>query len=301
MMSKSLIRNAALIVVVCGLVVWSWSALAISAEPAGPVAANEPQLVEVAQPQTLPEKIDGAFAGVVSVVEKLLFHRLFQTEREFVTYSQREVFARDRGTTGAYQRLGDAGQGRTELTERDIRFMAARGELLDGHTIEGEPQQYRWGLIGERAVETITVRVPNEIGGLKLRDGDKFVKTTQDGQTVFAKVGPMRGLLDTKTVLTPEAVTDLAKQGLLAGGPTGIEIEAVGGIPIIVLWLGLGGIVATIMPSNASAAGSIIRMNRARSTTSRPSPQRCRGPSGSGISRGSPSRCRWGVRGRFCG
>ena len=229
----------------------------------GPAAANAAEsmttnsevLTEDAPPQSMPEKIDGAFAPAVALLEKGLFHRLFKTEREYVTYSHREVYVRDRGTTGVFTRMGATGDASQELTDRDIRFMAARGELLEGQTIDDEPRQYRWGRIGTRLVESITVRVPHEVGDLVLRDGDKFVKT-KDARAVFAKVGPMRGLLDMNAVLSDNDIESLTKQGLLAtntvkasdGKESTITIqpESVGGIPIIVLWLGVGGVIATI-------------------------------------------------------
>jgi len=243
MMSKSAIRIGTLAVALWGLFIGRSPAVAYAADPVTP---SSEVLTEDAPPKSVPEKIDGVFAPAVAVLEKVLFYRLFKTEREYVTYSHREIYVRDRGTSGVFTKMGKAGDAPQELTDRDIRFMAARGELIKGQTIGNEPQQYRWGRIGTRLVETITERVPQEIGELRLRDGDKFVKTLMAGQPVFAKVGPLRGLLNLQAVLSPAHVADLAQQGVLAGGPTGIEIESVGGIPIIVLWLGVGGVIATI-------------------------------------------------------
>ncbi len=241
MMSKSAMWTSTLVVMVLGLLIE-----ASPARSAEPVVASSPAVTEDAPPPSVTEKIDGVFDQAVGVVEVMLFHRLFQTEQEYVTYTQREVYVRDRGTSGAFQRLGDAGGGRKELAERDIRIMAARGELLAGQTIGDEPQQYRWGKIGDRLVETITVLVPLKLPSFQIQDGDKFVKTTHDGQTVFSKVGPMRGLLDDTQTLREAEVTDLAQRGLLAGGTAGIQKESVGGIPIVVLWLAIGGVVATL-------------------------------------------------------
>ena len=174
MMSKSAIRNGTLLVAVCGVLAWSWPSGAHSAEQVSVASGAQAELEADTPPQTVPEKIDGVFAKAVEVVETLLFTRLFQTDRDFVTYTHREVYVRDRGTQGSYQRWGDAKEGRQELTERDLRFMAARGELLAGQTIAGEPQQYSWGKIGDRLVETITVQIPTKLPALQLNDGDKF-------------------------------------------------------------------------------------------------------------------------------
>ena len=241
MMSKFAFRTGILAVAVSGLL--GWSVRVSSAENTTPLGTA---LIEEGPPQTVTESIDGVFAKAVAVVEKFMFHRLLKTERQYVTYSHREVYVRDRGTAGVWQRLGGEGQPATELTARQVRFMAARGELLAGQTIHGEPQIYRWGRIGDRAVESITVRVPHDVDGLRMQDGDKFVKTMREGVEVFAKVGPLRGLLEMQVALSPQQVSDLARQGLLVGGPTGIEVEHVGGITIIVLWLAVGGVVATI-------------------------------------------------------
>jgi hypothetical protein len=225
MMSKSAIRIGLLFVVVSTVLAGNWPAGVISAEPAGTGSDKGAELQEDAPPLTIPEKIDGVFAKAVGIVDYILFTRLFQTEREFVSYTHREVYLRDRGTQGTYQRWGDAQGGRQELTERDIRFMDARGELLAGQTIEGKPRQYSWGKVTTadssgkeetRLVETVTVLVPHKLETLPLKDGDKFVKTSKDGPAVFAKVGSMRGLLDLNAVLTQKDVESLAQQGLLA-------------------------------------------------------------------------------------
>jgi AGCS family alanine or glycine:cation symporter len=242
MMSKSVMRIGKWAIAWLGLCMAYPPNVALSADP---VATTVEKYVEDSLPPTAMERVDGMFAKAVSVAEKVLFHRLFLTQREYVTYSHREVYVRDRGTMGPFVHLGGTGSGPQELSDREIRFMAARGDLLEGQTIDGQPRQYRWGQVGDRSVEAIIVRVPQEFAGQQLRDGDKFVKSTLAGKTVFAKVGPMRGLLDYEKVLSPEQVAELGQKGVLAGGATGIEVESVGGIPMIVLWLGVGGVIAT--------------------------------------------------------
>lgn len=216
--------------------------------PAGTPAAASPKLEADAPPKTLPEKIDGVFAKAVSVVESLMFHRLFQTNQDYVVYRHQVVYTRPRGTDGPFQRLGE-GTGALQLTDREIRIFAARGELTPGRTIAGEPRPYSWGKLDGQDVEVIKVKVPSEPletgkGATKLGDGDKFVRTLRDGKEVFAKVGPMRGLLEQDTYLTATQVETLQQQGVIDGGK--IQSEPTGGIPIVVLWLAVGGVVATV-------------------------------------------------------
>jgi AGCS family alanine or glycine:cation symporter len=211
-------------------------------------AAPTELLVADAPPKTLADKIDGVFAKAVSVVEVLLFHPLFQSKQDYIVYRNQIVYSRPRGTDSAFQKLGN-GPGARELSDREIRIFSARGELVRGQTIAGNPQPYSWGKLDGKDVEVIKVKVPSEPLNLgkavsQFTDGSKFVRTLREGREIFAKVGPMRGLLEQDTYLTATQVETLQKQGLIEGGE--IKTESTGGIPIVVLWLAVGGVVATV-------------------------------------------------------
>ena len=246
MMSKMTARISLWAIACLGILTFTSTQLAYSADPVDPITAKASDFIEESPPPTGLQRVDHLFAKAVSIANNILFHRLFKTQQEYVVYQNREIYVRDRGTEGPFILLQRGVAAPPELSDREIRFMAARGEVLPGQTIDGQPQFYRLGRVGNRLVEAVQVEFPTQFAGVTLRDGDKFVKTTHEGKSVFAKVSPMRGLLDNSQSLSPENVTELGLKELLVGGASPVQVETVGGIPVIVLWLGIGGVVTTL-------------------------------------------------------
>lgn len=224
------------------------------------IRAADPSLEKlIAQPAPLSvtERIDQQFARVVDVIEGVMFRRLFQTERSSIIYSHQADYVRDRGTTGPFVFYSStAPVTDSSLTDQQVLLLSARGELAPGQTIDGQSQPFRHMRAEERLLEVVTVRRGEELPNvaadtttpLKVMDGARFVQTTRDGKTVYVLVGPMRGLLDETQWLSQTTVDELAQKGRLATGDDGrtLLIEKQGGIPIVVLWLAVGGVVATL-------------------------------------------------------
>ena len=206
--------------------------------------AVEP-VVHTPPPPTAMQKLDGVFANAVDGMALVLFKRLFTTEREYVVYEQVEYYVRDRGTAGPFERHDPAGTYAAEdLDDAAISVRAARNELLDGDVVDGEQQDYRLGMIGDREVEFIAVKIPNL--DPPIHHGDKYVLDPTDG--LFHRLTAMRELPSPTDTLDQDQVARLTGEGLLQGsdGNTAIQTESVGGIPIVVLWLAIGAVFFTI-------------------------------------------------------
>lgn len=225
-------------------------AIAQSTSPDGPSQSQSTSDLQIIQPrQSLPDRVDAVFKRAVEIVDSLIFHRLFQTKREYIVYELHETYTRPRGSQVPYRRLGD-GQGPLEISDRELRFLDGRGELLPGQFIDGQPQPYSLGQLNGVDVEVLDHKIPSQpmLAGsrqISLSHGDKFVRELGRGQNSFYLVSALRGLLNRDVFLTAEQVESLAEAGVLQNG--GIQTESVGGIPIVVAWLAIGGVIATLM------------------------------------------------------
>lgn len=202
------------------------------------------------------KRVNDAFGTAVKGIETVFFYRLGQSEQQFVVYEQVEYFVRDRGAGGVFVRHDPNGSyPHDHIDDAHVDLLAARQELLKPESdVYGADQLFRFGRIGDREIEYISVVIPHafESGALsqRLDHGDKLILV----EDRFVKETPRRGLLSTEArdSFSREQVEQLAALGFLgpvdvAGAETSwLRSERVGGIPFVVAWLAAGGVFFTI-------------------------------------------------------
>lgn len=216
-----------------------------------PRLGHRDELVEEPPPPGVFERIDGVFASAVSAIETILFHRLGKQERLTVVFAKHSVYARERGSDGPFFRLDPDNAPPASLTLAELELSSARGDLLPGHVIQGEPRIYRLGRIGQRPVEYVVVK---RSGGPRdeFRYGDKFALDQQTG--LYHKILKKRNLRSqeavSSTLVEEWAVNGDLQPGSrpLPGAGTNLMYlipEGVGGVPIVVGWLVAGAVFFT--------------------------------------------------------
>jgi len=205
--------------------------------------------IEDAEPKEKPkvlEQIDSAFAKAVEYMAGVLFYRLGAQTEKFVSFTGSDIYVREKGSEGPFQKLTVDGLSADEtIAPDDLEALFYRKKLIDPVTVDD--RYYRMGKLDDQEVEYLAVKLPPvEIGDktLKLGHGAKLVK---EGET-FQLVGDMRGLLDAETSLTDSEAKTLADAGWLKTTDDGqhIQSDKVGGAPIVVLWLALGAVYFTL-------------------------------------------------------
>ncbi len=212
------------------------------------------QLIETAPPVTTLQSIDSLFKRAVDLTGNFLFYRLGNSERSYIVYEPQAIYVRDRGTQGNFVLWEPAdSQIEAELTPEDVEMLAARNLLSAGATIAGVHQNYRWGQLGPRDVEFVTVK-QNDLPPLgtaaTVHYGDKFILDPATGE--YRKLGPKRGLLTSETI-SPETAEAWAHAGRLQTSDRSshalkdcLFTEQVNGVPVVVGWLFFGSLVFTL-------------------------------------------------------
>ncbi|SFI44733.1 alanine/glycine:cation symporter family protein [Planctomicrobium piriforme] len=214
----------------------------------GTLAAEE--VVETPPPLPLTSRLDLLFQKTVSLLDKVIFYRLGRTERLSVTIAPEVIYVRDRGTSGPFERLGAAdNQLPTTLTASELDLWSAGKKLLPGITINGQRQDYRWGQLGDRLVDYVTVKFNPPAAG-PVRYGDVFIADS-DGKTFRQRGRSPYEVTD--VAVSRETVASWASQGWLAapanpvpGETLPVTQESIGGVPLIVAWLSIGALFYTL-------------------------------------------------------
>ncbi len=192
------------------------------------------------------ERVDGAFQVAVHWMEKVLFARLFSTEREYIVVERAEYFLRERGTQTPFRSVSLAPlYPDGELDNDEVRTLAAQGRLVT----DSSGRNFRFSRVKEQPIEFVTVTFDHP--DRKIPYGTKYV-LRDDG--MFHRILPMRGAISADDVLSRTEVDELADEGWLRaeasdaapGGVKYIFTESVGGAPIVVLWLSAGAVFFTI-------------------------------------------------------
>lgn len=201
------------------------------------------RIAEATQPPTALDQVDRLFARAVEAMSNVLFFRIGQSEQTYVQFQQTEYFVRDAGSDGPFIKMDSRGQPTdVSLDDREVQRRVALGEFerdASGASI----------LTGVIETDSGTER-PVEFLAIKIND-DKYI--LRDGE--FRKLLPLRGLLSTTEVLSPQEVQRAAEAGELAVDPEALKdggakpyemTEAVGGAQLVVLWLALGAVFFTL-------------------------------------------------------
>ncbi len=220
--------------------------------------AEVPEITHTPPPPGWLKQINDVFATAVAGIETVFFHRLGQTDQEFVVYERVEHFVRDRGTSDSFVRLDPNGTYPHErIDEAHVQLLQAKKELLPGDEIDGERAAYRWGMIGDRKIDYLSIAIPYEFGSgehtQRLAEGDKLILVGGEGGE-FVRQTRRRGLLsdDPKDSFSRQQITTLGELGFLKSPDSSdsaepwVLQERIGGIPFVVLWLALGGVFFTI-------------------------------------------------------
>ncbi|QDT33920.1 alanine/glycine:cation symporter family protein [Thalassoglobus polymorphus] len=190
------------------------------------------------------QKVDAVFKEAVSLMEMVLFYRVGRSEREYIVFERNSVYQRERGSDANFVNIvsDDPGQPAV-LTDEQVQVLAAQGKLVDGQV-----KPYQLGTINGKPVEYVTVKLDSPDGTVKY--GDKFAWKSSIGE--YRILQKKRNLPGELTV-SQSTVDDWDRQGFLKttskpkeGQPAYLLSEPVGGIPIVVGWLALGGLFFTL-------------------------------------------------------
>ncbi|MGY8767368.1 MAG: alanine/glycine:cation symporter family protein [Pirellulales bacterium] len=219
-------------------------------EPDSTEAAQADE-IELDEPPSLTEQIDGLFSKAVGLMADYLFHRVFSAEKEYVQYEQVINYVRDRDSKEDFVLYERNVQEKPEkLPVQLSEKQAGNYQLLGKLKTSKDDRSYRLGKLNKKPIEYVTYVVNEDA---------KYVKLSQAGETTYRKIGPLRGLPseDKNDWLTEDQVSDLGRQGYLKfrsaediakdpSKPVYLLTEKVGGAPIVVLWLSGGAIFFTI-------------------------------------------------------
>ncbi|WP_437192719.1 alanine/glycine:cation symporter family protein [Planctomicrobium sp. SH527] len=194
------------------------------------------------------EKIDEYFEGIVTEIDRVLFYRIGRVERQFVLYEPKVQFIRDRGTDGPFTKLNSGNDyPANALDSTQLELLSVEGKLTPGMVIDGHPELYRLGKIGDRPIEYVTIK-QDEKSDHSIKYGDKL--TYEPDQNQFRKLAAKRNL-PTETTVPLSVVEVWAQTGEIGTGSGSqslndvLSTEQVGGIPLIVAWLFAAGIYFT--------------------------------------------------------
>lgn len=212
-------------------------------EPSDPEPAvlnKLPEIVAAEPDKSFFQVIDGQFKSAVDLMNKVLFYRLGRSEREYIVFERSSTYYRPKGEKKELQNLDPhATDLPNTLNENQLATFEAQGKLkapLGPGTLEGQD------------VEFVTVKQNSPDGTVKF--GDKFVyrPETEDFQ-ILEKKRSLPGDL----IITQDQVEQWHTQGFLktnsessSGKPAYLLSEPVGGIPVVVAWLALGGVFFTL-------------------------------------------------------
>lgn len=219
------------------------------AQTSSTTQSTVPDIEEKPPAKTFFQSVDGKFKTAVNFIEHVLFYRLGKSEREYIVFERKSIYQRERGSQQPFKNIDpQSSDSKQELSEQEVKVLAAQGELLDGHTIDGESQLYRIGTLNGQEVEYITVKQDSPNGQVKF--GDRFAYRPESKD--FQILGKKRNLPG-ETIVSQSEVDEWSDQGFLktgsdssSEGPAYLLTEPVGGIPIVVAWLALGGVFFTL-------------------------------------------------------
>ena len=229
-----------------------------SIDAAVPSTAPTPEIIETPPAPDLPQQVDNVFKEAVNATATVLFYRLGKSERRFIVFERKSIFQRRRGASGDFRNVkpNDPGQPRS-LTESQVEVLAARGKLVDGHTINGVHQYYRWGLMDAEPVEYVTVKLDSQVqleSGAELATyGRRFAY--RPDQNEYRIIERKRNVLGQEVIGQPQVdqwqeLRYLKQNASHAPGePPYLMTESVGGIPVVVAWLASGAVFFTLFMS----------------------------------------------------
>lgn len=212
--------------------------------------AADSKLTVTEQPpaKTVLQNVDAVFKKAVNVMETVLFYRIGRTERTFIVFERLDVYQRSRGSTEPFEILNSTEIGEPqELSDSQVKVLAAQGKLLEGHVLNSAQQPYRNGMLNDALIEYVTVKRDSPDGEVK--NGNRFAFNSATGEYRF--IQKKRNLPGELTV-TQSQVDGWAEQGFLkinsdapAVQPAYLLTEPKGGVPFVVGWLALGGVFFT--------------------------------------------------------
>lgn len=187
------------------------------------------------------DEVDAVFKQAVGYMERVLFFRLFSTERQFIQFDEREYYYRAAGSLGPLEALV-ASNREPRLTMDEVQALRA----LDQVELSPRGEPLWLGQLGEEEVEfAVVVRNQDKY---VLRDG-KFRRRLPRLEQLAGDARPAA-----RRVLADEEVEAAIARGALALAPGKsaaddrpyLQTEYVGGIPLVVLWLAAGAVFFTI-------------------------------------------------------
>lgn len=212
-------------------------------------AVEIPSIEDVPPPKDLLQQVDGVFKPVVDGIATVLFYRLGRTERDYIVFERNSTYVRPRGSSDDFTNINptDADQPQA-LTETQVDVLAAQGNLVPGHTIDGSVKPYRWGLMQGTPIEYVTVKLNSPDGRATNGNRFKYQIETKDYRQILKKRN-----LPGDLVIGQEQVDRWQKLGYLKQNsdasedrPPYLLTEPVGGIPVVVAWLAAGAVFFTI-------------------------------------------------------
>lgn len=206
------------------------------------------------------ERVDSFFASVVGILYKGLFFKIAESHRPEIHYSGSERYIRFGGTDDDFRPIDAAAETEFEsISVVELTQLSAAGRTLSGNAIvDGEEKSWSSGLISGKPVDYVDLKLPITVDGQEVKYGAKFIQPKADGP--YFLVGPKRGLLLKDSSISNEEAKKLAENG--DGWSTSTTSE--GGIPLVVLWLFLGGVFFTLRMRfvNFWAFGHALRVVR---------------------------------------
>ena len=188
------------------------------------------------------ERADAFFGAVVNILYKGLFFKVFEFERPSITYSGSERYVRFGGTDDEFRPIDASAKTEFEaISVVELAQLAAAGRTLPGNAVvDGDAKNWSSGVISGKPVDYIDLKLPAVVGDLQVEYGSTFLQAEEAGP--YSLVGPKRGLLQADHSIPANTVDSQLANA--AGWKASSKPE--GGIPVVVLWLFLGGVFFTI-------------------------------------------------------
>lgn len=193
------------------------------------------------------ERADSFFAAAVQVLYKGLFFKIAEFERPSLTYTETERYVRFGRSDDEFRPIApDAKTEFESVSVVELAQLAAAGRTLPGTAVvDGDVSNWSRGLISGKPVDYFDLKQSAMIDDLNVEYGTTFVQPGE-GEPYY-QVGPKRGLLIAQNAISAADAEVLAKAAKAKTAPGWkADIRADGGIPIVVLWLLLGGIFFTL-------------------------------------------------------
>lgn len=207
---------------------------------AGP--APQVEIIPDAAQPSLPQQIDSFFGEIVSAMYQVLFYKIAEFERPELSYSQTERYVRSGRTDDPFRPLNqDAENKFDQISVIELTNLAAASRTMPGNAVvDGESKPWSTGTVAGKPIDFVDLKVPTKIGEMDVPVGARFIREAADGP--FLRVGDKRGLLLEGQSISADQALKLVSS---TDGWSSANTKE-GGIPLVVLWLLLGGVFFTI-------------------------------------------------------